>query len=66
MPDTDVEQLSIDTIRTLSMDAVQRASTLQYCALHLTGYGLPLVELERFRQWRSATPGPTALLEQVA
>jgi transketolase len=98
----DVEQLSIDTIRTLSMDAVQQANAghpgtamalaplayllygevmrhspanphwadrdrfvlsaghaciLQYSALHLTGYDLPLAELKRFRQWGSATPG---------
>jgi transketolase len=98
----DAEQLSIDTIRTLSMDAVQQANAghpgtamalaplayllygevmrhapanphwpdrdrfvlsaghaciLQYCALHLTGYDLPLEELKRFRQWGSQTPG---------
>jgi transketolase len=98
----DVEQLSIDTIRTLSMDAVQKANAghpgtamalaplayllytevmrhapadphwpdrdrfvlsaghacvLQYSALHLTGYALPLDELKRFRQWGSMTPG---------
>jgi len=102
VPARNVEQLSIDTIRTLSMDAVQRANAghpgtamalaplayllyretmrhapsspgwpnrdrfvlsaghaciLQYCALHLSGYDLPLEELKRFRQWQSATPG---------
>ena len=30
---------------------------LQYAALHLTGYDLPLSELQRFRQWESRTPG---------
>jgi transketolase len=99
---TDVEQLSIDTIRTLAMDSVQQANAghpgtamalaplayvlyretlrvnpanpgwpdrdrfvlsaghaciLQYAALHLAGYGLPLEELRRFRQWESMTPG---------
>lgn len=98
----DVEQLSIDTIRTLAMDGVQQAGSghpgtamalaplayllfreflraapsspewpdrdrfvlsaghacmLQYAALHLTGYDLPLAELRRFRQWGSSTPG---------
>ena len=97
-----IEQLSIDTIRTLAMDAVQKANAghpgtamalapvayvvfreflranpadpgwpdrdrfvlsaghaciLQYTTLHLTGYDLPLAELERFRQWGSITPG---------
>jgi len=32
-------------------------SMLLYALLHLTGYDLPLEELERFRQWGSATPG---------
>jgi transketolase len=99
---TEIERLSIDTIRTLSMDAVQKAGVghpgtamalaplayvlygevmhhnpasphwanrdrfilsaghacvLQYSALHLTGYNLSLEELQRFRQWGSATPG---------
>ncbi len=30
---------------------------LQYAALHLAGYDLPMEELERFRQWGSITPG---------
>ena len=30
---------------------------LLYSLLHLTGYDLPLEELERFRQWGSKTPG---------
>ncbi len=33
------------------------ASMLLYSLLHLTGYALPLTELERFRQIESATPG---------
>ncbi len=32
-------------------------SALLYALLHVTGYDLPLEELERFRQWRSRTPG---------
>lgn len=32
-------------------------SMLMYTMLHLTGYDLPLSELERFRQWGSITPG---------
>lgn len=32
-------------------------SMLLYSLLHLTGYGLPLDELKRFRQWGSHTPG---------
>ena len=102
MTETDIEQLSIDTIRTLAMDSVQQANAghpgtamalaplayllyteamdhnpanphwpdrdrfvlsaghaciLQYAALHLSGYDLPLEELKRFRQWGSLTPG---------
>ena len=101
-PDERVELLSINTIRTLSMDAVQKAnsghpgtpmalaplafvvwdrylrhnpknphwanrdrfvlsnghaSMLLYSMLHLTGYDLPLKEIENFRQWQSKTPG---------
>ncbi|MFO7279399.1 MAG: transketolase [Thermoanaerobacterales bacterium] len=33
------------------------ASILLYSMLHLTGYGLTLDDLRRFRQWGSATPG---------
>ena len=33
------------------------ASMLLYSLLHLTGYDLPMAELERFRQWGSRTPG---------
>ena len=102
MANSDIEQRSIDTIRTLAMDAVQKANAghpgtamalaplayllytevmdhnpanpgwrdrdrfilsaghaciLQYAALHLTGYDLPLEELKKFRQWGSLTPG---------
>jgi transketolase len=32
-------------------------SMLLYALLHLTGYDLPLAELQRFRQWDSKTPG---------
>ena len=32
-------------------------SMLLYSALHLSGYDLPLSELENFRQWGSRTPG---------
>jgi transketolase len=99
---SDIDQLCIDTIRTLSMDAVQKAnsghpglpmgmapvayvlyakvmdhdpadpdwpdrdrfllsaghgSMLLYSVLHLSGYALPMEEIERFRQWGSITPG---------
>ncbi len=33
------------------------ASTLLYGALHLSGYDLPMEQLENFRQWHSETPG---------
>lgn len=32
-------------------------SALLYALLHLTGYDLPLTELQNFRQWASLTPG---------
>ncbi len=32
-------------------------SALLYALLHVTGYDLPLEQLERFRQWGSTTPG---------
>ncbi len=33
------------------------ASMLIYAMLHLSGYDLPMSELQRFRQWDSKTPG---------
>ena len=33
------------------------ASALLYSLLHLTGYDLPVEELQQFRQWGSKTPG---------
>jgi transketolase len=98
----ELDELCINTIRFLSVDAVERAksghpglplgaapmayvlwtrflkhnpgnpswfdrdrfvlsaghgSMLLYSLLHLTGYALPMEELERFRQWGSKTPG---------
>ncbi len=95
-------QLAVDTVKTLSIDAVQKAesghpgtpmgladiavelwtrhlrydpkdpqwpgrdrfvlscghaSMLLYSMLHLSGYDLPLKEIENFRQWESKTPG---------
>jgi transketolase len=32
-------------------------SMLLYALLHLTGYDLPMAEIQRFRQWQSRTPG---------
>ncbi|HWP86021.1 MAG TPA: transketolase, partial [Terriglobia bacterium] len=97
-----LDELCINTIRTLAMDAVEKAgcghpgmpmgaaamayvlwtrflkhdpgdpgwpdrdrfvlsaghgSMLLYALLHLTGYDLPLEEIQRFRQWGSRTPG---------
>ncbi|MGH9181784.1 MAG: transketolase family protein, partial [Acidimicrobiales bacterium] len=37
--------------------SVGHASILLYSMLHLTGYGLELDDLRRFRQWNSLTPG---------
>ncbi len=98
----ELDRAAVDTIRFLSVDAVQKAdsghpglplgaapmayvlwtrflrhnpanprwfdrdrfilsaghgSMLLYSLLHLTGYDLPLEQLERFRQWGSLTPG---------
>ena len=98
----DLDTLCVNTIRFLSVDAVQKAnsghpglpldaapmayvlwtrflehnprdpqwfdrdrfvlsaghgSMLLYSLLHLTGYDLPLEEIERFRQWGSKAPG---------
>lgn len=100
--DRRLDELCINTIRTLAIDAIQRAnsghpgavlgfapaayvlwtrflkhnpknprwpdrdrfvlsaghaSMLLYALLHLTGYDLPLEEIQRFRQWGSRTPG---------
>ena len=97
-----LDQLCVNTLRTLAIDAVQKAnsghpgmpmgmadaafvlwsqflkhsprnpawpdrdrfvlsaghgSMLLYSLLHLTGYDLPLEELQAFRQWESQTPG---------
>ncbi|SDW45674.1 transketolase [Paenibacillus sp. CF384] len=97
-----IDQLSIDTIRTLAIDSIEKAnsghpgmpmgaapmgyqlfaktmnhnpsnptwinrdrfvlsaghgSMLLYSLLHLTGYDLPIEELQNFRQWGSKTPG---------
>ena len=101
MEEMSLEELSIQTIRTLAIDAVQKAnsghpgapmalaplayalsremrynprnpdwfdrdrfvlsaghaSMLLYAMLYLSGYDLPLGEIERFRQWGSRTPG---------
>ncbi|MEN2981843.1 MAG: transketolase [Thermus sp.] len=103
MTDTqDLEALSVNAIRFLAVDAVEKArsghpgmpmamaplayllyreamrhnpldpawpgrdrfvlsaghgSMLLYAVLHLTGYPLPLEEIQRFRQWGSKTPG---------
>ncbi len=99
---TELDQLCVNTIRTLAMDGVQKAnsghpglpmgaaamayvlwmrflrhnptnpawpdrdrfvlsaghgSMMLYSLLHLTGYDLPLEELQSFRQWGSRTPG---------
>jgi transketolase len=99
---TPLDQLSINTLRFLAVDAVQKAnsghpgaplgcapiayllyhklmkhdpadpkwinrdrfvlsnghaSMLLYGALHLSGYDLPMSQLESFRQWGSHTPG---------
>ncbi len=97
-----ITQLSVNTIRTLSIDAVEKAnsghpgmpmgaapmgytlfarsmkhnpsnpqwwnrdrfvlsaghgSMLLYSALHLSGYDLPMEQIQQFRQWGSKTPG---------
>src|SRR3990170_4511847 len=102
MNPTELDRLCVNTIRTLTIDAVQKAnsghpglplgaapvgyvlytrmmrhnpadpkwlnrdrfvlsgghgSMLLYTLLHLTGYDLPLSELQNFRQWGSMTPG---------
>lgn len=97
-----IDQLSVTTIRTLSIDAIEKAksghpgmpmgaapmgyqlfakemahnpsnptwinrdrfvlsaghgSMLLYSLLHLSGYDLPMEEIQQFRQWGSKTPG---------
>jgi transketolase len=99
---SNIDELCINTIRTLSMDAIQKAnsghpgapmglapaayvlwtrvlkhhpkspnwfdrdrfvlsgghaSMLLYSLLHLSGYGLNMDDLKKFRQWGSRTPG---------
>jgi transketolase len=99
---SELDDLCINTIRTLAIDAVEKAksghpglpmgaaaaayvlwtrflrhdphdpkwpdrdrfvlsaghgSMLLYALLHLTGYDLPLEQLQQFRQWGSTTPG---------
>ncbi|WP_438434647.1 transketolase [Gorillibacterium sp. sgz500922] len=101
-PNQLLEKLAVNTIRTLAIDAINKAnsghpgmpmgsapmayelwtkfmqhnpanpkwfnrdrfvlsaghgSMLLYSLLHLTGYDLPLEELQSFRQWGSKTPG---------
>ena len=101
-PPANADQTSIDTLRFLAVDAVQKAnsghpglplgaapmayvlwtrflkhhpanphwfdrdrfvlsaghgSALLYSLLHLSGYDLPLAQLQQFRQWGSQTPG---------
>ena len=102
IPDKELENLCINTLRMLSADAVQHAnsghpgmpmgaaamaytlwtkflkfnpanpqwsdrdrfvlsaghgSMLLYSLLHLTGYDLPMEEIQHFRKWGSQTPG---------
>ncbi|WP_123041754.1 transketolase [Cohnella candidum] len=99
---TNIDQLSVTTIRTLAIDAIEKAksghpgmpmgsapmgyqlfaktmkhnpsnplwidrdrfvlsaghgSMLLYSLLHLSGYDLPMEEIQNFRQWGSKTPG---------
>jgi transketolase len=101
-PNASLDGLCVDTLRFLSVDAVQKAnsghpglplgaaamayvlwtrflkhhpanphwldrdrfvlsaghgSALLYSLLHVTGYALPLEQIEQFRQWGSMTPG---------
>ena len=101
-PFSELDELSVNTLRFLSVDAVQKAnsghpglplgaapmayvlwtrflkhhpanpqwfdrdrfvlsaghgSALLYSLLHMTGYALPMAQLQQFRQWGSITPG---------
>jgi transketolase len=102
LPFTEIDELCVNTLRFLSVDAVQKAnsghpglplgaapmayvlwtrflkhhpanpqwfdrdrfvlsaghgSALLYSLLHMTGYALPMEQLQQFRQWDSITPG---------
>ncbi|HEY4072939.1 MAG TPA: transketolase [Herbaspirillum sp.] len=102
LPFTEIDELCVNTLRFLSVDAVQKAnsghpglplgaapmayvlwtrflkhhpanpqwfdrdrfvlsaghgSALLYSLLHMTGYALPMTQLQQFRQWDSITPG---------
>jgi transketolase len=102
LPFTEIDELCVNTLRFLSVDAVQKAnsghpglplgaapmayvlwtrflkhhpanpqwfdrdrfvlsaghgSALLYSLLHMTGYALPMAQLQQFRQWDSITPG---------
>lgn len=102
LPFTEIDELCVNTLRFLSVDAVQKAnsghpglplgaapmayvlwtrflkhhpanpawfdrdrfvlsaghgSALLYSLLHLSGYALPIEQLQQFRQWDSITPG---------
>ncbi|RXZ36888.1 transketolase [Oxalobacteraceae bacterium CAVE-383] len=101
-PFSEIDELSVNTLRFLAVDAVQKAnsghpglpldaapmayvlwtrflkhhpanpqwfdrdrfvlsaghgSALLYALLHMTGYDLPMAQLQQFRQWESITPG---------
>src|SRR5881397_2981067 len=101
-PSAELIRRAIDTVKTLAIDAVEKAksghpgmpmgaadyafdlwlrhlrfdpaapdwpdrdrfvlsaghgSMLLYALLHLSGYDLPIAEIQRFRQWGSMTPG---------
>ena len=41
-------------------------SMLLYALLHLTGYDLPMEELQQFRQWGSRTPSRSACSQRIS